>query len=113
MSLFTFLCFSPRKMKVLSERFRSSTLSPFPSYYHRFNIDLSVYPTLLDVEKRLEVIPAFEAAHPNAQPDAGEGEPPKPTGDATAGATAESAASAAAGAASATAAPTSVPPQNS
>ncbi|GMR45978.1 hypothetical protein PMAYCL1PPCAC_16173, partial [Pristionchus mayeri] len=36
----------------------------------RWNVDLSSMPTLLSIEKHLEVLSAFAAAHPTQQPDA-------------------------------------------
>jgi maleylacetoacetate isomerase len=43
-----------------------------PQLYNarRFNVNLEAYPRLLDIESRLEGLPAFQAAHPNQQPDA-------------------------------------------
>lgn len=35
----------------------------------RFNVDLSVYPHINQVASRCEQLPAFRAAHPEAQPD--------------------------------------------
>lgn len=35
----------------------------------RFGVDVSAFPTLLRVERECEALPAFQAAHPNAQPD--------------------------------------------
>lgn len=42
-----------------------------PQLYNarRFNIDLSSYPSLLRVESTCAELPAFQAAHPNSQPD--------------------------------------------
>ena len=37
----------------------------------RFNVDLSAYPNLLAIEARAQAHPAFPAAHPDRQPDAG------------------------------------------
>jgi len=37
----------------------------------RFNVDLSAYPNLLAIEARAQAHPAFAAAHPDRQPDAG------------------------------------------
>jgi len=37
----------------------------------RFNVDLSAYPNLLAIETRAQAHPAFAAAHPDRQPDAG------------------------------------------
>jgi maleylpyruvate isomerase len=36
----------------------------------RFNVDLSVFPKLLQVEAACAALPAFVAAHPDVQPDA-------------------------------------------
>lgn len=36
----------------------------------RFGVDLSAYPTLLRVERHCQELPAFQRAHPDAQPDA-------------------------------------------
>jgi maleylacetoacetate isomerase len=36
----------------------------------RFDVDLSAFPKLLQVEAACTALPAFEAAHPDAQPDA-------------------------------------------
>ncbi len=36
----------------------------------RFEIDLSAFPRLLEVEARINAIPAFAEAHPDRQPDA-------------------------------------------
>lgn len=36
----------------------------------RFKVDVSGFPNLLRVEKACEVLPAFQKAHPDAQPDA-------------------------------------------
>ena len=36
----------------------------------RFNVDLTLFPRLLEVEARAELHPAFIAAHPDTQPDA-------------------------------------------
>ena len=43
-----------------------------PQLYHarRYEVDLSPYPTLTRVEAACAVLPAFEAAHPDRQPDA-------------------------------------------
>jgi maleylpyruvate isomerase len=43
-----------------------------PQLYNarRFAVELSPYPTLLRVEARCEMLPAFQAAHPDRQPDA-------------------------------------------
>lgn len=41
----------------------------------RFSCDMSLFPTLVEVEKRLSELEAFKAAHPDVQPDAGEGDP--------------------------------------
>lgn len=43
-----------------------------PQLYNarRFSVDLSACPNLLAVEKNLEALPAFQAAHPSQQPDA-------------------------------------------
>ena len=35
----------------------------------RFGVDVEPYPTLLRVEKACEALPAFQMAHPTAQPD--------------------------------------------
>jgi len=35
----------------------------------RFGVDVSAFPTLLRVERECEALTAFQAAHPNAQPD--------------------------------------------
>ncbi|MEM0907648.1 MAG: maleylacetoacetate isomerase [Pseudomonadota bacterium] len=37
---------------------------------HRWELDLSPFPRLRDIEARCLSLPAFQAAHPNAQPDA-------------------------------------------
>lgn len=37
----------------------------------RFHVDLAAFPRLLEIEARAEVHPAFIAAHPDRQPDAG------------------------------------------
>ena len=36
----------------------------------RFKVDLTPYPTLTRVEAACEALPAFQAAHPDRQPDA-------------------------------------------
>ena len=36
----------------------------------RFDVDLSAYPTLLEIHRACEALPAFQAAHPSRQPDA-------------------------------------------
>jgi maleylpyruvate isomerase len=36
----------------------------------RFDMDLSSYPTLRRVDAACRVLPAFDAAHPDRQPDA-------------------------------------------
>ena len=36
----------------------------------RFNVDLTAFPRLLEIEKRADLHPAFIAAHPDNQPDA-------------------------------------------
>ena len=36
----------------------------------RFNVDLSAFPRLLEIEMRADLHPAFIAAHPDNQPDA-------------------------------------------
>jgi len=43
-----------------------------PQLYNarRFDVDLNAYPKLLEIEARLNAIPAFEQAHPDQQPDA-------------------------------------------
>jgi maleylacetoacetate isomerase len=43
-----------------------------PQLYNarRFNVDLSVYPSLLEIEKNLGELDAFINAHPDKQPDA-------------------------------------------
>lgn len=43
-----------------------------PQLYNarRFGVDLAPYPTLLAVEAACERLPAFQAAHPDRQPDA-------------------------------------------
>jgi maleylpyruvate isomerase len=43
-----------------------------PQLYNarRFNLDLAPYPTLVRVDAACAALPAFEAAHPDAQPDA-------------------------------------------
>ena len=43
-----------------------------PQLYNarRFKVDLAPFPSLTAVEQRLEQLPAFQAAHPSAQPDA-------------------------------------------
>jgi maleylpyruvate isomerase len=43
-----------------------------PQLYNarRFNVDLSVLPVVLRIEEALLQLPAFQAAHPDAQPDA-------------------------------------------
>jgi len=43
----------------------------------RFNVDLTPFPTLMRVEKALELLPECKAAHPDSQPDAPK-EPAKP-----------------------------------
>lgn len=35
----------------------------------RFAVDVAAYPTLLRIEAACEALPAFQSAHPNAQPD--------------------------------------------
>lgn len=47
-------------------------LALVPQLYNarRFNVDLSVLPTVLLIEEALLQLPAFQAAHPDAQPDA-------------------------------------------
>jgi len=44
-----------------------------PQLYNarRFKVDLAPFPTLLRVEANCTGLPAFQAAHPDAQPDAG------------------------------------------
>jgi hypothetical protein len=37
---------------------------------HRFDIDVSKFPTLARIEKTLEALPAFQRAHASVQPDA-------------------------------------------
>lgn len=56
-----------------------------PQLYNarRFNVDVSRFPTLLRIEKALEDLPAFRAAHPDVQPDC-----PTPAAPAAAGAAA-------------------------
>jgi len=43
-----------------------------PQLYNarRFGVDLSVYPTLIRVEKEISGLEAFKRAHPDAQTDA-------------------------------------------
>ena len=43
-----------------------------PQLYNarRFDVDISAFPALTDVETRLSSLPAFEASHPDEQPDA-------------------------------------------
>ncbi len=43
-----------------------------PQLYHarRYEVDLAPFPTLTRVETACATLPAFEAAHPNRQPDA-------------------------------------------
>jgi len=43
-----------------------------PQLYHarRYEVDLSAYPTLVRVEAACAPLPAFQAAHPDPQPDA-------------------------------------------
>jgi maleylpyruvate isomerase len=43
-----------------------------PQLYNarRFGVDVTPFPTLLRVEKACEALPAFQAAHPDVQPDA-------------------------------------------
>ncbi len=43
-----------------------------PQLYNarRFGLDLESYPALLAIEARCQALPAFEAAHPDRQPDA-------------------------------------------
>lgn len=43
-----------------------------PQLYNarRFSVDLDQYPRLLEIEARLNALPAFQAAHPDQQPDA-------------------------------------------
>ncbi len=43
-----------------------------PQIYNarRFNCDLSGYPTILRIVAQCEALPAFQAAHPDVQPDA-------------------------------------------
>ncbi|WP_426754835.1 maleylacetoacetate isomerase [Myxococcus sp. Y35] len=36
----------------------------------RFGVDLAPYPTLLRIESECQALPAFQAAHPDRQPDA-------------------------------------------
>jgi maleylpyruvate isomerase len=47
-------------------------LALVPQLYNarRFNVDLSVLPTIVRIEESLLQLPAFQAAHPDAQPDA-------------------------------------------
>lgn len=42
-----------------------------PQLFHarRFGCDLSAYPTLVRIDEALNQLPAFQAAHPNKQPD--------------------------------------------
>ena len=44
-----------------------------PQLYNarRFDVDLTRFPRLLEVEAHLQTLPPFAAAHPDAQPDAG------------------------------------------
>ena len=46
-----------------------------PQLYNarRFNVDLSPYSRLVEIETRLNELPAFANAHPSRQPDAVEG----------------------------------------
>lgn len=37
---------------------------------HRYEIDLSAYPTVARIAAHCETLPAFQAAHPDVQPDA-------------------------------------------
>jgi glutathione S-transferase len=43
-----------------------------PQLYNarRFDVDLTRFPRLLEVEAHLQTLPPFAAAHPDAQPDA-------------------------------------------
>ena len=43
-----------------------------PQIYNarRFSVDLDQFPTIMGIEERLAVLPAFKAAHPDQQPDA-------------------------------------------
>lgn len=43
-----------------------------PQLYNarRFNVDMSKFPRLLDIESRLQTFPEFVQAHPDQQPDA-------------------------------------------
>lgn len=43
-----------------------------PQLYNarRFNVDLSALPTVVRIEEALLQLPAFQAAHPDVQPDA-------------------------------------------
>ena len=43
------------------------------THARRFEIDLTPYPTLTRVEAACEALPAFQAAHPDRQPDAEHG----------------------------------------
>jgi maleylpyruvate isomerase len=36
----------------------------------RFKVDLAPFPTLTRIESACEALPAFQAAHPDRQPDA-------------------------------------------
>ena len=48
-----------------------------PQLYNarRFDVDVDAYPTLLRAEARCASLPAFQAAHPDRQPDAPSAEP--------------------------------------
>ncbi|TVQ94917.1 MAG: maleylacetoacetate isomerase [Deltaproteobacteria bacterium] len=57
---------------VVGDRPTVADLCLVPQLYNarRFQVDLEPYPTLLSVEARCAELPAFQAAHPSAQPDA-------------------------------------------
>ena len=42
--------------------------------FFRFKVNLQPFPLILKVEKELEIIPAFQSAHPLNQPDCHEAE---------------------------------------
>jgi maleylacetoacetate isomerase len=57
---------------LFGERLTMADLCLVPQFYNarRFGVDLSAFPKLGAVERNLLALPAFEAAHPDRQPDA-------------------------------------------
>lgn len=56
---------------LLGDQLTLADLYLIPQLYgaRRNGVDVDVYPTLRRVERTCEVLPAFQAAHPDAQPD--------------------------------------------